>query len=190
MPNHLPFDAPHRAGRKRSDLPEKYAQRPWSLRVRRSLTMNRPAGSPATVPCSVRGPRPWAKTCPSAIVVINACGAVVSRSVVFAVCVWVGDEASGAEAVGIEEQLVSVGQRLVAHAVLGHLAVDPERVEVVVGAVVGLATDGVDAVGVDRGEPRAVPVAVRRELERADRVLGLAAVLRIAVLDDLSRLGR
>src|SRR5947199_9816621 len=93
MPNHLPFDAPQRAGRKRSNLPEKYEQRPGSLRVRRSLTMNRPAGSPATVPCSVRGPRPWAKTWPSAIVVIEACGAVVSRSVVFvAVCVWAGGE--------------------------------------------------------------------------------------------------
>src|SRR4051794_18448616 len=92
MPNHLPFDAPQRAGRKRSNLPEKYEQRPPSLRVRRSLTMCRPAGSPATVPCSVRGPRPWAKTWPSGIVVIDACGAVVSRSVVLAVWVWAGDE--------------------------------------------------------------------------------------------------
>src|SRR4051794_18734806 len=79
MANHLPWPAPQRAGRKRSLLPEKYEQRPRSLRVRRSLTASRPEASAATLPVSVRGPCPVPKRCPSLTPVMAASATSVSR---------------------------------------------------------------------------------------------------------------
>src|SRR3954447_3343415 len=79
MENHDPCDAPHREGRKRSVLPEKYEQCPASLRVRRSLTISRPEGSGVTLPARLRGPCPAANRWPETTLVTAASGPCVSR---------------------------------------------------------------------------------------------------------------